>query len=145
EVHRDVGRAPRTIIAPNDVHHRHGGLRGDAAGTAEQVAVQHHVTGHEDAGAGEIGDLQGHGANTTTAAGNVRGPRTRRLQGLDVSAAAGYGGTSALCCDAFGGPAAPRGGSAGGEVFSGSWRTGMFAPKPPMDGFMGGPEKTSLP
>ena len=63
EVHGDVRRATGPVVRLLHVHDRHGRLRRDAAGRAEQVLVQHDVTSDHHACLGEIRNRYGHSAN----------------------------------------------------------------------------------
>jgi len=56
-VARDVRGAARTLFKALDLDHRHRRFRRYARDLAEPVAVQHHVSDHQDAGGRGIGHL----------------------------------------------------------------------------------------
>src|SRR5690606_21490756 len=66
EVHGNVGGTAGPVVAAAHVHYRHRRLRRYPAGATEEVTIEHHIAGDEDAGTREIRDGQSHGGNTTT-------------------------------------------------------------------------------
>ena len=54
DIDRDIGCATGSIVTVMDMNHRHWRFRRDPLGRTLPVAIQHHITGHQQPDGGEL-------------------------------------------------------------------------------------------